>query len=186
MKFPIAIILLSLLVALFYKTPTFLLNLVDNSLGKIALLVLIVVVMKKVGTTEGLLLSLIFVLLLHNSREGFSIKFDSGNVVEGLPESNQKKEDEDNEEDNEEEEDEEEEIETDKKKEGLCTDCAVKNSKKYRKKEGFVNRKRQRLGLHKLEDVNAVEKGISFRNITDVDRKLKLSAEQAKVSSTME
>ena len=184
MKFPIAIILLSLLVVLFYKTPTFLLNLVDNSLGKIALLVLIVVVMKKVGTTEGLLLSLIFVLLLHNSREGFSIKFDSGNVVEGLPESNQKKEDEDDEE--EEEEDEEEEIETDKKKEGLCTDCAVKNSKKYRKQEGFVNRKRQRLGLHKLEDVNAVEKGISFRNITDVDRELKLNAEQAKMSSTME
>ena len=32
-------------------------------------------------------------------------------------------------------------------------DCA-KEVKKYRNKEGFVNRKRQRLGLHALDDVN--------------------------------
>ena len=164
MKFPIAIILLSLLVVLFYKTPTFLLNLIDNSLGKVALLVLIVVVMKKVGITEGLLLSLIFVLLLHNSREGFSIKFDSGSGVREGAKGNKK----------------------DKKKEGLCTDCAKKKSKKYRNKEGFVNRKRQRLGLHALDDVNSVEPGISFRNVSDVDRDMKLSAEKAKMSATME
>ena len=131
--------------------------------------------MKKVGTTEGLLLSLIFVLLLHNSREGFSIKFDSGSqVVEGAK-GNKKDKDDDEEED---EEDEEEEEDDD-------DDDDDKKSKKA-KKEGFVNRKRQRLGLHALEDVNTVEKGISFRNITDVDRELKLNAEQAKLSATME
>ena len=58
--------------------------------------------------------------------------------------------------------------------------------KKFRKQEGFVNRKRQRLGLHELENVNSIEKGISFRNVTDVDRELKINAEHAKLSATME
>ena len=131
-------------------------------------------------------------MLLHNSREGFSIKFDSGSGVREGAKGNKKDKDDDEEEEEEEEEEEqeedseEEEIEKDKKKEGLCTDCAKKKSKKYRKKEGFVNRKRQRLGLHALDDVNSVEPGISFRNVSDVDRDLKLSAEKAKMSATME
>lgn len=63
--------LISLLIVLLYQVPDFLMNLVDNTIGKLILLCLCAIVYDKYGYQTGLLAGLIVIVLLYQLQEGF-------------------------------------------------------------------------------------------------------------------
>ena len=63
--------LISLLIVLLYKVPEFLMNLVDNTIGKLILLCLCAITYDKYGYQTGLLAGLIVIVLLYQLQEGF-------------------------------------------------------------------------------------------------------------------
>jgi hypothetical protein len=77
-KFPVEIILIVILVALLYKTPYYLKQFVNNSLGKLILLSLVILVTHCYGITSGVISSLIVLLLLHSIFEGMENPKEDG------------------------------------------------------------------------------------------------------------
>ena len=73
MKQYVDLSLLALLIIFMYETPSFLNDIVNNTLGKLALLGGVIFLLYKFGNTSGILAALIFIILIHRKQEGFSI-----------------------------------------------------------------------------------------------------------------
>ena len=72
MKFPIDLVLISLLIVLMYYQPDILASLTTSVLGRMIAVCLVAHIALAYGRNAGLLAALIFILLLHNKREGFA------------------------------------------------------------------------------------------------------------------
>ena len=72
MKFPIDLVLITLLIVLMYCQPGALGGITTSVLGRIIAVCLIAHIALAYGRNAGLLAALIFILLLHNNREGFT------------------------------------------------------------------------------------------------------------------
>jgi pectate lyase len=173
MKQYVDLSLLALLIIFMYETPSFLNDIVNNTLGKLALLGGVIFLLYKFGNTSGILAALIFIILIHRKQEGFSITIAA--TREGATGGKKKKK---------------------KVASSASTDKKVKTEKKKKKeekeeekeedtKETFKNfSSGDHIKLNDLEEVNTVPKGINFRNRTDLDRDLKINAEKNKVKAT--
>ncbi len=176
MKQYVDLSLLALLIIFMYETPSFLNDIVNNTLGKLALLGGVIFLLYKFGNTSGILAALIFIILIHRKQEGFSITIAA--TREGATGGKKKKK--------------KEPMGNSDDKKGK-----VKNKKKKKEeeeeekeeekdtKETFKNfSSSDHIKLNDLEEVNTVPKGINFRNRTDLDRDLKINAEKNKVKAT--
>ena len=76
MKFPMDLVLISLLLVLMYHQPSVLTSLTTSVLGRMMGVGLIAHIALVYGRNAGLLGALIFILLLHNKQEGFSLSKD--------------------------------------------------------------------------------------------------------------
>jgi len=63
--------LISLLIVLLYQVPDFLMNLIDNTIGKLILLCLCAITYDKYGYQTGLLAGIVVIVLLYQLQEGF-------------------------------------------------------------------------------------------------------------------
>ena len=112
MKQYIDLCLLALLIIFMYDTPNFLNEVVNNTLGKVVCISVIMFLLYQFGNTTGILAALIYILVLHKNQEGFEISISARR--EGMKEKDDEEEEEmDEEEEEDEEEDEEEETEED-------------------------------------------------------------------------
>ena len=82
MKQYVDLFLLAVLIIFLYDIPEFVNDIVNNTLGKLALLGGVVALLYKVGNTSGILAALIYILLIHKKKEGFSVSF--GITREGM------------------------------------------------------------------------------------------------------
>lgn len=182
MKQYVDLSLLALLIIFMYETPSFLNDIVNNTLGKLALLAGVIFLLYKFGNTSGILAALIFIILIHKKQEGFSITIAA--TREGNTNRKKKKIKEplgvtSN-----------DTTSDDKKGKKEKKDKKEKKAKKVEEeeettKETFKNfSSGNHIKLNELEEVNTVPKGINFRNRTDLDRDLKINAEKNKVKAT--
>ena len=81
MKFPIDLVLITLLIVLMYCQPGALGGITTSVLGRIIAVCLIAHIALAYGRNAGLLAALIFILLLHNNREGFTPKSSKKNLL---------------------------------------------------------------------------------------------------------
>lgn len=196
MKQYVDLFLLAVLIIFLYDIPEFLNDIVNNTLGKLALLGGVVTLLYKVGNTSGILAALIYILLIHKKKEGFSVSF--GITREGMKpddddegeKSSDKKGDEALKKKVKRLEKNQKKLQKamDKKKDG-GKDEEEKEKKEDEEeeedgKESFKNFSNSyHLKLNDLTEVNTV-KGINFRNRTDMDRDIKISAEKNKIKAT--
>ena len=85
MKFPIDLVLITLLIVLMYCQPGALGGITTSVLGRIIAVCLIAHIALAYGRNAGLLAALIFILLLHNNREGFTPKSSKKKSVKANP-----------------------------------------------------------------------------------------------------
>lgn len=202
------LILLSLLVVLFYKTPEFLADSVSTSMGKLAWMIVIGVMYKMVDPISAIILAVIMITLLHQSTiEGYSNK-----------KSEEEKTDQEKIAEMEKEMDEKEKKEKMKNKEGM------ENKEEMENKEGMEDEKeltKEDMEKLKMEEEEELEKGkegfsvihrtrkqcqrynregfsgftellkklkipVTNTNTTDLDRDIKTSAERSTLDSTQE
>lgn len=176
MKQYVDLSLLALLIIFMYETPSFLNDIVNNTLGKLALLGGVIFLLYKFGNTSGILAALIFIILIHRKQEGFSITIAA--TREGATGGKKKKK--------------KETVSDSDDKKGKVTNKKKKKEDEKEEeeeekdtKETFKNfSSSDHIKLNDLEEVNTVPKGINFRNRTDLDRDLKINAEKNKVKAT--
>ncbi len=175
MKQYVDLSLLALLIIFMYETPSFLNDIVNNTLGKLALLGGVIFLLYKFGNTSGILAALIFIILIHRKQEGFSITIAA--TREGATGGKKKKK--------------KETVSDSDDKKGKVTNKKKKKEEEKEEeeekdtKETFKNfSSSDHIKLNDLEEVNTVPKGINFRNRTDLDRDLKINAEKNKVKAT--
>jgi predicted membrane protein len=73
------IVLLAILTALFYKTPSFLIESVSSPMGKLAWMVIIFIVYQMLDKVSAVILAIIMITLLHQTvAEGFKDKKEDG------------------------------------------------------------------------------------------------------------
>merc|ERR1712216_543686 len=134
MKQYIDLCLLALLIIFMYDTPNFLNEVVNNTLGKIVSISVIMFLLYQFGNTTGILAALIYILVLHRTQEGFEISISARR--EGMREGHEDHGDEEEEEDDEEDEDEEEDEDVEEGfKESKDSKKSTKGKKKEKKKE---------------------------------------------------
>jgi len=171
----IEMILLIILMACMYTGRCELLGeMMNNNLGKLSLLSLVVLILCYFGKTAGVLAGCIFVFNLHTHRregfnddeeeekEGFSIKIGGDNKDDEKDGFWSRKNT--------------EEGMDGKEAEGYCSKCGAKKHKNRKgKKEGFANlRQNRRLKIN----------NISVLNTTDLDRIIKKDSEVRTLNST--
>ena len=188
------LVLLSLLAALLYKTPQFLIESVSSQMGKLAWVSIIAISNYMLDSVAAIILAVIMITLLHQSAvEGFEGKEKKSKKektketeIEEMETMEKEKEDadkemetddetEDEEEDNESKEDEEEDDETGK--EGFEVLSSTKKKCTKYNKEGFS-------GFTEL--LKKLKIPVTNTNTTDLDREIKASAERSTLKSTME
>jgi predicted membrane protein len=189
------LILLSLLVVLFYKTPEFLADSVSTSMGKLSWMIVIGVMYKMVDPISAIILAVIMITLLHQSTvEGYSNKkseeekTDQEKIAEMEKEMDEKekKEKMKNKEEMENKEltkrdmeklkmEEEEELE--KGKEGFSVIHRTRKQCQRYNKEGFT-------GFTEL--LKKLKIPVTNTNTTDLDRDIKTYAERSTLDSTQE
>ena len=168
------LILLSLLVVLFYKTPDFLVDSVSTSMGKLMWIIVIVISYQMVDPVNAIILAIIMITLLHQSTvEGFekekmeTIKTDEDELREMEEKENEKEKE-------------------NKKKEALTTlnedgedemDCDITNTNTTDCTETFE-------GFTEL--LKKLKIPVTNTNTTDLDRDLKTSAERSTIQSSKE
>tara|TARA_B100001094_G_C18193720_1_gene809095 strand:+ start:6145 stop:6675 length:531 start_codon:yes stop_codon:yes gene_type:complete len=168
------LILLSLLVVLFYKTPDFLVDSVSTSMGKLMWIIVIVISYQMVDPVNAIILAIIMITLLHQSTvEGFekekmeTIKTDEDELREMEEKENEKEKE-------------------NKKKEALTIlnkngqdkmDCDRTNSNTTDCIETFE-------GFTEL--LKKLKIPVTNTNTTDLDRDLKTSAERSTIQSSKE
>jgi hypothetical protein len=180
------LVLLSLLAALLYKTPRFLIESVSSNMGKLTWIIIIAIFNFMMDSVSAIILAVIMITLLHQSTvEGFENdkeKKEKKTEKEQFEEM-EKKEDEEAEEEDEEEDEEDDEIEAENSeednedgKEGF--EVISKTEKKCEKyNEGFS-------GF--TEMLKKLRIPVTNTNTTDLDRDIKASAERSTLKSTME
>ena len=189
------IVLLALLIIFMYETPSFLNDIVNNTLGKLVLLGAVIFLLYKFGNTSGILAALIFIILIHKRQEGFSITIAATREgATGGKKKKQKKGDtksldastnKQSEEKKEEEKSTTEEETTETTKETTETTTETDEEETETTTETFKNfSSGNNIKLNNLEEVNTVPKGINFRNRTDLDRDIKINAEKNKIKAT--
>lgn len=188
------LVLLSLLAALLYKTPKFLIESVSSQMGKLAWVSIIAISNYMLDSVAAIILAVIMITLLHQSAvEGFEGKEKKSKKektkekeIEEMETMEKEKEDadkemetddetEDEEEDNESKKDEEEDDETGK--EGFEVLSSTKKKCTKYNKEGFS-------GFTEL--LKKLKIPVTNTNTTDLDREIKASAERSTLKSTME
>jgi hypothetical protein len=188
------LVLLSLLAALLYKTPQFLIESVSSQMGKLAWVSIIAISNYMLDSVAAIILAVIMITLLHQSTvEGFEGKEKKSKKektkekeIEEMETMEKEKEDadkemetddetEDEEEDNESKENEEEDDETGK--EGFEVLSSTKKKCTKYNKEGFS-------GFTEL--LKKLKIPVTNTNTTDLDREIKASAERSTLKSTME
>jgi len=188
------LVLLSLLAALLYKTPQFLIESVSSQMGKLAWVSIIAISNYMLDSVAAIILAVIMITLLHQSTvEGFEGKEKKSKKektkekeIEEMETMEKEKEDadkemetddetEDEEEDNESKENEEEDDEIGK--EGFEVLSSTKKKCTKYNKEGFS-------GFTEL--LKKLKIPVTNTNTTDLDREIKASAERSTLKSTME
>ena len=188
------LVLLSLLAALLYKTPQFLIESVSSQMGKLAWVSIIAISNYMLDSVAAIILAVIMITLLHQSTvEGFEGKEKKSKKektkekeIEEMETMEKEKEDadkemetddetEDEEEDDESKKDEEEDDETGK--EGFEVLSSTKKKCTKYNKEGFS-------GFTEL--LKKLKIPVTNTNTTDLDREIKASAERSTLKSTME
>jgi hypothetical protein len=192
------IVLLSILAALFYNTPAFLIDSVNSSLGKLSWMVIIFVVYQMLDKVSAVILAIIMITLLHQNIEGFEDKKDD-NSSEKLSEMEDEELDEEEnnnkkskktdkktkktEEDKKEMEEDKKEMEEDKKEmeeveqEGFELLSKSKKECETYDKEGFT-------GFTEL--LKKFKVPVTTTNTTDLDRELKITSERSTINSSKE
>ena len=187
------LVLLSLLAALLYKTPQFLIESVSSQMGKLAWVSIIAISNYMLDSVSAIILAVIMITLLHQSTvEGFEGKEKKSKKektkekeIEEMETMEKEKEDadkemetddetEDEEEDNESKEDEEDD---ETGKEGFEVLSSTKKKCTKYNKEGFS-------GFTEL--LKKLKIPVTNTNTTDLDREIKASAERSTLKSTME
>ena len=195
MKQYVDLFLLAVLIIFLYDIPEFVNDIVNNTLGKLALLGGVVALLYKVGNTSGILAALIYILLIHKKKEGFSVSF--GITREGMTDEDDEGEKSSDKKGDESLKKKVKRLEKNQKKLQKAMDKKKSDEedeeKKEKKddddeeedgKESFKNFSNSyHLKLNDLTEVNTV-KGINFRNRTDMDRDIKISAEKNKIKAT--
>ena len=178
------LLLLSLLAALLYKTPQFLIESVSSQMGKLAWVSIIAISNYMLDSVSAIILAVIMITLLHQSTvEGFEGKEKKSKKektkekeIEEMETMEKEKEDADKEmETDDETEDEEEDDETGK--EGFEVLSSTKKKCTRYNKEGFS-------GFTEL--LKKLKIPVTNTNTTDLDREIKASAERSTLKSTME
>ncbi len=146
------------LLALMYKTPLFLMDIANNLIGRAILVISLAFIVIRCDFSCAILFSLIIIVLLHNSVEGF---------IEGLDDA---------EADAEADADAEAEAEADADAEAEADDEADAEADAVEKKEPFIGRLLKK-------NLNKARK-VLRSNITDLDRELKVGAERRSISAT--
>ena len=72
MKTYVELGLAALLAVLVYEKPNFLVSIVNTTLGKVVMIVIVGLLAKQYGLNAGLLAAIIMILLLDSNREGLS------------------------------------------------------------------------------------------------------------------
>ena len=187
------LVLLSLLAALLYKTPQFLIESVSSQMGKLAWVSIIAISNYMLDSVAAIILAVIMITLLHQSTvEGFEGKEKKSKKektkekeIEEMETMEKEKEDADKEmETDDETEDEEEDNESKKDeeddetgKEGFEVLSSTKKKCTKYNKEGFS-------GFTEL--LKKLKIPVTNTNTTDLDREIKASAERSTLKSTME
>ena len=195
------LILLSLLVVLFYKTPEFLADSVSTSMGKLSWMIVIGVMYKMVDPISAIILAVIMITLLHQSTvEGYSNK-----------KSEEEKTDQEKIAEMEKEMDEKEKKEKMKNKESMKSKEEMENKELTKKdmeklkmeeeeelekgKEGFsvIHRTRKQCQRYNKEGftgftelLKKLKIPVTNTNTTDLDRDIKTYAERSTLDSTQE
>ena len=186
------LVLLSLLAALLYKTPQFLIESVSSQMGKLAWVSIIAISNYMLDSVSAIILAVIMITLLHQSTvEGFEGKekkskkektkekeieeMETMEKEDADKEMETDDETEDEEEDDESKENEEEDDETGK--EGFEVLSSTKKKCTRYNKEGFS-------GFTEL--LKKLKIPVTNTNTTDLDREIKASAERSTLKSTME
>ena len=188
------IVLLAILAALFYKTPTFLIDSVNDSLGKLSWMVIIFVVYQMLDKVSAVILAIIMITILHQNIEGFEDKKDDNNS-EKLSEMEDEELDEQEKDDkksekkdkktkdekstkkeDEESENDEEKTEKDEQEGFELLSKSEKECETY-DKEGFT-------GFTEL--LKKFKIPVTTTNTTDLDRELKITSERSTIDSSKE
>jgi hypothetical protein len=192
------LLLLSLLAALLYKTPQFLIESVSSQMGKLAWVSIIAISNYMLDSVSAIILAVIMITLLHQSTvEGFEGKekkskkektkekeIEEMETMEKEKEDADKEMETDDETEDEEEDDESKEEEMESKeeddetgKEGFEVLSSTKKKCTKYNKEGFS-------GFTEL--LKKLKIPVTNTNTTDLDREIKASAERSTLKSTME
>jgi hypothetical protein len=186
------LLLLSLLAALLYKTPQFLIESVSSQMGKLAWVSIIAISNYMLDSVSAIILAVIMITLLHQSTvEGFEGK-ENKSKKEKTKEKEieemetMEKEDADKEMETDDETEDEEEMDSKKDeeeeddetgKEGFEVLSSTKKKCTRYNKEGFS-------GFTEL--LKKLKIPVTNTNTTDLDREIKASAERSTLKSTME
>ncbi len=187
------LVLLSLLAALLYKTPQFLIESVSSQMGKLAWVSIIAISNYMLDSVAAIILAVIMITLLHQSAvEGFEGKEKKSKKektkekeIEEMETMEKEKEDADKEMETDDETEDEEEDDESKKdeeddetgKEGFEVLSSTKKKCTKYNKEGFS-------GFTEL--LKKLKIPVTNTNTTDLDREIKASAERSTLKSTME
>jgi len=173
------LVLLSLLAALLYKTPQFLIESVSSQMGKLAWVSIIAISNYMLDSVAAIILAVIMITLLHQSAvEGFEGK-EKKSKKEKTKEKEIEEMETDDETEDEEEDDESKKDEEDDEtgKEGFEVLSSTKKKCTKYNKEGFS-------GFTEL--LKKLKIPVTNTNTTDLDREIKASAERSTLKSTME
>jgi|TARA_B100000925_G_scaffold103599_1_gene76301 hypothetical protein len=188
------LVLLSLLAALLYKTPQFLIESVSSQMGKLAWVSIIAISNYMLDSVAAIILAVIMITLLHQSTvEGFEGKEKKSKKektkekeIEEMETMEKEKEDADKEMETDDETEDEEEMDSKKDeeeeddetgKEGFEVLSSTKKKCTRYNKEGFS-------GFTEL--LKKLKIPVTNTNTTDLDREIKASAERSTLKSTME
>jgi len=193
------LILLSLLVVLFYKTPEFLADSVSTSMGKLSWMIVIGVMYKMVDPISAIILAVIMITLLHQSTvEGYSNKKSEEEKTDQEKIAEMEKEmDEKEKKENKEEMENKEGMEDDKEltKEDMEKLKMEEEEELEKGKEGFsvIHRTRKQCQRYNKEGFSGFTEllkklkiPVTNTNTTDLDRDIKTSAERSTLDSTQE
>lgn len=167
------------LLALMYKTPLFLMDIADNMIGRAILIISLAFFVIRCDFSCAILFSLIIIVLLHNSVEGF---------IEGAGSKDEETEDDDKAVDADEAEaeadaDEAEAEAEEAEAEAEDAAAAAANTVATSVTKGMEGNKETFIGGLLQKNLNKARK-VLRSNITDLDRELKVGAERRSISAT--
>jgi hypothetical protein len=186
------IVLLAILAALFYKTPAFLIDSVNGSVGKLSWMVIIFVVYQMLDKVSAVILAIIMITLLHQNIEGFEDKKEDDSS-EKLSEMEEEELDEEI--DEEEKHDKKSKKKDEKKKEEKSTKKEAEEETEEVEQEGFelLSKSEKKCETYDKEGFTGFTEllkkfkiPVTTTNTTDLDRELKITSERSTIDSSKE